>query len=1584
MSCIIMTPRIEELATEIGESKARTKGLIGLWWEANPSKRAEEEYPSKTELTSFIKTLDIVPNLRIATNTANVARQYGAIDTLRHPNKEGMHFGNPFSHKNYEGVKKVMPTVKDAVTAFEEWLRGTKYQDIEPERRQWILDRIESGDLDGRELVYYTEKIPDNDTSYGVDTYDYYGAPNHAHVLQRLILESKKRRDELKNRNFDNSFDTPQITSVEEQKEVDRVFDPIKRRNRVSLIARHFSRIVTKKLKEMKDSIDKRLMEDPDLSEKDKEDLRKELYKLSRWEVIKQLKPYNIFKEVLQIFQDYVNLSEAARIQLELNAINTALSKNPKAAAKFSNEQKLQAAKKKATYKFNEYQKLIKHFKALAEEASTTLLKSEGLRIDINYLQPRNTADNVEADPEGESSLDDLINNTFEENVKDGWMTNFRQVSSHESLSQAVRKAISEIPMLNYKGVYDKDDLGNIQYMDADYVHAVLIDSLKNMITVSDMIPMLEKLAKTKVWVRQIIKTLQKDETLFSQFYQDFRKDFIQYWVQKKVLGYDGSFRIETIAVNKPEGVYYLLDSWRDNYENGILLDEDSIYAKDGTLSKSHAKTGLNIVEDLIEAINNINNDDNESNAKITEFLLKEGNWNRIVKLLNMIGIDPNPTVLRVALTEDKSTDKVHYTHPLTLLLDQLHVIMSKVSKGDVKNKTLEDGTETRRDLINNFGRVYNHIAKLISDVIKDAIESNIREADKSYYAHVMPSYIGKLIKLLKNVRGESNEEYLKFLKEEFGNYEWFFRNGRWMSDWLQVLADNEDNERDLLQHKVVLNHDKTEYVDWDDLTHALVLISEFFSDPNKSTAWYAMPNLSDAPSAEFIKFKRYSDTTAQTYKEIILPKLRDVVIQEYNRIMLVRERGKKIKNGDKSVEPIANFDMTFKDNGRVKNKGGAEFKFFPQLNSYKINGKFFIEALADAYQSSPKAGEDLIEGVLEDIMNEQFEETYQQWVNLGLFEETKDGKSYRNLPTMFATQTASNKSLIAALQRAKTILKEAFGEDENALLKALNNKEIWSLEDIESVLEGIRNLIQDRAAKNLISAKDADNLIKDLRYKNPTRDMLEEYYWNNALATTQIIELSTTDLAFYKNMEDFQKRYKEVHAPALRLNTQATFRGEKVGREWERTIYLKDEEIISEIIKDLDEILDIKIAKGELSKVEKDLIISKYKSVNVADAQAYRSLSSYRAIMVMSGQWTDEMELAYKHLKDPDANGKWDIRDFNVIWQTKKPFVFTQVNNDSGVTGHTGIKTPVQHKNSEFLLLAMYDAVANSMGRSSKLRAINKFMEDNQIDVVQFESTTKVGKQGTINLSDVHGYNEVIKRLEEATGVKTTENPNVVHTVSYEDYGIQQSTPEHIIGTTQLIGTQIRKLITADMSDDIKITVGTGDKAVTKTKKEWLDLYNAINTENIIESFKAVNEMFSDIKKIEEVLLNEIRGNTRYSSDLIRACTIDPKTGNFTIPLFDPVQSQRIQQLLNSVIKKEITKQKITGGSLIQVSDYGLTDDLHIVFEGEGEKKRIKYVECYMPAYAFEFYDLLRDENGLLDANKLPEELRRAIGYRV
>lgn len=1621
MSCLTITPRIKELAKKFpNETEQSVLNLVGLWQEKN--NKSIEDIPLGSELNAFIKELRRPKGKGAETVFSTSGNNSYPSRTRENANwsditialAQDFNTAGERLTKNAAGNKYVSFTLAAESNDASE-IAENLYNQI---RTKGKTDNLKIN-IAGNGIYsmkqsqsYYNDlmtqilmKLQDMGVTIseirsggqtgideaGIIAAQRLGIPNEVHSTANFMFRDKSGKDISDEQAFkdrflssttsrqeerlSNAFDTPRVTSVEEQQKVDLLFDPRTRRDRVTLIARFFSNEVDNALQEMTDSLKRRI---DDASGVEKEELQAELNSLDRFSAIKKYTPAGIFKRVANIFNSYVQDTEEGRIQQELNAINSM-----KGADKFSDEQKLEAAKKKAAYKNQEYKKIVDDpyvYKALAEEASTLLVMTEGIRIDPNYIAPADANLNND-DPEGNSEVDNEAEDwRQEEAYKDGWMTNFRQVSSHESLSQAVRKVIRQVPKLDYRGKYEKDDLGFTRYLDADYVHATFIDKLKDMINSDDMIPLMEDLQKIKPWVKQVTKLIQGDETLFSQFYQDFRKDYMPYWIQKKRIMPDGTLKMETIAINKPEGVYYLLDAWRDNYENGVQLDDDSIYEKNGEINRDNAAKGLQLTETLNNMFQNL---DTESRLQLLE---REDVWNTIMKLLHMLGIDANPSVLKTSLTNIKTATGITFTDPITLLLPQLNIIFSGVAGGKVQDKVDENGAVKRGDLINTFGSAYNTIASMMAEVTEDAIESSVRENDKSYYSHVTPNYLGKLIKNLKNVMNDK-KRFEQFMQTEFKDYEWFYKDGHWRNDWLRQIEESEELRKGL-SHKVVLNSDKVDYTNWDDLDYTLALLVEYWGDPDSAKssikyAWYHVPILSDSPSAEFIKFRKYTtgdvldeNGKKRLYDDVILDKLVDLVNQEYDRIMLVRERDEAYQRGDRSVEPIANYDIVRKKDGSIKSLGGAEFKFLPTLNNIKYdNGETFIDRLNRLRNEGTGAELRLfLRETLNDMMEDGFEQTYRDWMAVGLLDELPNGK-YKYLP--FEGQSKQNSITARALIKAKDALGSLWNTNMELLLRAYNNNSAFGTREANNLMGQISNLLIDKATRGEMELKDAQSISRSLFVKNNAKDALREYYWNSKLATSQIIQLTTTDLAFYKNLEDFQKRYKEVHAPALRLNTKATYKGERIGRDWERTIYLKDDEIVSSVLEDIRTVLDERVRKNEMTKTDRDNIISKFRNVNVADAQAYRSLSSYRAILGMSGQWTDDMEQAYNNFK----NGDWNIKDFNIIWQTKKPYVYTQVNNNSGVEGHTGIKTPVQHKNSEFLLLAMHELVAGPLGRSSKLKAINRFMEDNQIDVVQFESTTKVGKQGVIDLNDVSTEDEVTQRLKDTTGIGFgNENPNVVHKVSYEDYGIQTATPEHAIDAVQLVGTQIRKLITADISDDTIIEVN-GKKM---TKKEWLDLYNAINTENILQAFADVDKIFKDPKKVEEILLEEIRGNQRYGMDMMRACTLD-ENNNFNIPLFDPVQSQRVQTLLNSVIKSRITKQKIRGGALIQVSDYGLTDELHVVFEGEGANKRIKYLECYMPAYSREFYEPLMDPNThQLDVTKLPEDLRKLIGYRV
>jgi hypothetical protein len=53
--------------------------------------------------------------------------------------RQGFHFGNPFSHDKDSLAAVVVASRDEAVACFREWLVGTKWQDVEPDRRKWIL-----------------------------------------------------------------------------------------------------------------------------------------------------------------------------------------------------------------------------------------------------------------------------------------------------------------------------------------------------------------------------------------------------------------------------------------------------------------------------------------------------------------------------------------------------------------------------------------------------------------------------------------------------------------------------------------------------------------------------------------------------------------------------------------------------------------------------------------------------------------------------------------------------------------------------------------------------------------------------------------------------------------------------------------------------------------------------------------------------------------------------------------------------------------------------------------------------------------------------------------------------------------------------------------------------------------------------------------------------------------------------------------------------------------------------------------------------------------------------------------------------
>lgn len=116
------------------------------------------------------------------------------------------HFGNPFigsKRRDKQGNLieskvdniTVFNTIDEADQAYRDWLSGTKHQNIQPLRREWILDQINEGKLDGKTLLYYKPmEVTNNDGTIVRGGYH-----SHADTLAEIVEELRSKSTQPSN-----------------------------------------------------------------------------------------------------------------------------------------------------------------------------------------------------------------------------------------------------------------------------------------------------------------------------------------------------------------------------------------------------------------------------------------------------------------------------------------------------------------------------------------------------------------------------------------------------------------------------------------------------------------------------------------------------------------------------------------------------------------------------------------------------------------------------------------------------------------------------------------------------------------------------------------------------------------------------------------------------------------------------------------------------------------------------------------------------------------------------------------------------------------------------------------------------------------------------------------------------------------------------------------------------------------------------------------------------------------------------------------------------------------------------------------
>lgn len=1159
----------------------------------------------------------------------------------------------------------------------------------------------------------------------------------------------------------------------------------------------------------------------------------------------------------------------------------------------------------------------------------------------------------------------------IEGSLQEHWQIESRCQDVLGTMSQMVRRALLKCYILDKDGNNVQSEFGINERINVREATNSILRWTQGSLSLADMVTKLQEKQEDNPWVKQLINRLSDTSGKETDFQGQFYGTFSKHFQPYSVvIEEDGKYK--SIQVNENPALSEAMTQITTQYKIG----EHPLFTTDGINKESFKE--LRAAYDSLEKFRHMGYD-------LSKEVNKDEAANTLGYISNLFGYYVTPDMVKSNLTSENYKK----------MYSALGYIV-KSFENNLDNASYEPFKFKAKDSINGNMREF---LKPITEQLEDIAVSAFYDSGKMYQSYVTPSYMSKLMQKFS----QKGEDFDKFLTEEFGNQPWFHEGTDiergWRNSWLRALA-TDSKARETFKHKVQLNFNKHNYMrNMSDMEYTLSLFTEYFSEgvnekQSRVPAWFRVPMLSNKPSSEFIRF--YSER-GTNYKETITDGMMDIFNQELSRIQTVLMRNLDSKD----PRFIKNFD-----------KNGKKFCFLDFMNDYLTGDK-----------KNSELGK-----LINDKVNGK---------------EVDEAKLYE----------LANKAIFDTMDaRAKAIVEK------------------W----IDSgLIEG---------AKKITGIGTTEEEIKS---------NLENFVWNDTFAAINIMELTVTDIAYYKNAEDLQKRLAQIHAPGIRGNVDATdYEGRKVSDGKERTFYLKDwDNFVSNIIDNVSIVFDRKIAEApEAEKAGyralKESLVGEngaFRNINVADAQGYSSPTSYRKKAFIFGKWSKKAEDIYQKLRKGDYN----YSDLSIAFQPLKPFVYSQIEKSSGVANAPldKFKVPVQNKNSEYLLI-MADAILQNenTGRPNLLRAIYEVMEESHydedgnyktdgIDTVQFESTVKSGLMGRINLNkyvnDANGEAKAKAVMEACiyeTAPKTIQEVNpetgeledvtintktgkysqtYVHELPFEDYCLQQEVPEHFKNHEQVHGSQLRYIVVSELAT--KDSFGNDATYEVEGRKISADEFKAEYEQTIADNIEdSISELESTLGlnststkdrniALSKILQREILSSPRYGVDLLQACSVD-ENGRFRIPLGDPIQSKRVEQLINSIIKNRVNKQEIAGGPVVQVTNFGTSRELNIRFKdknggllmtrAEYEKNPIKkelsqtdkfnakykgiktsektmsykdyikenqggiaYFEVFAPIYANNLFSQFADKNGNISIEALEAldpDLLKMIGYRI
>ena len=1325
---------------------------------------------------------------------------------------------------------------------------------------------------------------------------------------------------------------------------------------------------------------------------------------------------------------------------------------------------------------------------------------------------------------------EDNLNEPEEEDRSGLNLVKFKTLEPSKRMSQRVRKILSQTPRyLNNKIQFNS--LGLVEYLSPDIAYYQLVDKFAAIKNEQDYNNLINSLQEEYPWFKFIKEKLDEDEIFRNDFYSAFRNTFNRFAIINE--------RGKISYLNGEAAIDILIDDLQSTYESGLLLNEYSIYKSDTTPNIVNINNFRNnVLQGLLKGFssnfsalktakekNTLTNEIPTQIATLlkqlfilSEYRIKQENSNESIPLF-----DSTISLKAILNTFGVSTDKLDLSHLYTSFEDIIEYINSReefknnpINIEDFLNVILntQNATETDKvkalseyiadkeglieafidyftqssiqskisklssmlkamsvivnsktgfindntNLIQSFYKQYLTILSPLKDTTEIYGTTTFQFGNKPRPSYSAPSYASDILRHLNTIETQEDlDNFRTWVQQEFTQFD-FYKDSKGECNhlWIKTLLDfigPKGKEKPIEDIKeFARNFDYVEIlgiggsgpentigkINTSKLLNSLIPAA--FNVPyssEQSFGYFRNPLYSDKDVLVLFKAPMFR---GKDFKDKVINQLYKVWEAEYDRINFYVTRH-NFKNKNNSIEGLE--------------KTGDKFHFFPEFN----NEDFFNNLPLDDAER-----EEYVKENLRQLLESKFE-------------------------SFFAATYSDAKA-----QQIQDIIEGNSRKDKSERIQFNFEYEEESLKDDES--------------------KESNEEEKEQQQDEVLRSLYEQFYYNDFMNYIESIRLFQGDPALYGNSVALVKRGAQSHV----FGQRGYFIDENGNPITERCMYIEDYYADSNSMANVMSLLkqDAEI----FSDLEKGMIeglirktANYYKDICTTDGQSFRTVDSMKKILKGFGKLTPEIEESLDRIQ----SGTMNAEDIMKVINNLKPFLYSNESRILKAGGEEQVyerneKVITQHKNSEYALSALYSILNTALNKSNALKGLQKFMNDNDIDVAHFKSVVKVGANNLFDLNNVYNskldeilktnssyytydekenklylnlplkvskeeneikievplemqeespaekykyirellkiniekdislsqqelnhkqkvYNafqrqygleslpedEVVSILnsqlhtdEEGNTSDSIPNANKIHIFKLQDYVLVQPVDDHYLDHEAIFGSQLRNIVPANLPDNFTCTLRIKGKEIQLNKEQTIQLYNTLITDQLLDSYNInLRRKFTSIKEFKKYVDNLIAINDKYGEDIQNALQLDESGTDFRIPFTSPNLANKIDEIILSAAKNAIQRQKIKGGNIVLISNFGFTSDLHVTTEtievtdkngNKTEQKRIKYIPCYAPMSMMQIYkDYLQEEDDgkgniwyTIDFEKLKKDgnidhkFLDMIGYRI